>query len=234
MPKLPIVLIILALILFSSGLVAGKGLSSSGGSTTSTTSSTASDNNRDDTTWVEPSVEDNTYSNTDIARFGEKLITSLPDVPDGNPTKVIVSHGDSNEVTWEQINNDFVNSDNFFESDSDKSQYLKENDAFANGEPTTFAIHMKQCQRLISFAADKFDLNNDIRFMVPLGTIKTESKGHEYDLPAVGEISHDRDETGNVVYPSIDKVGITDNDPDFKAPFATSEFDNFEWYSVTV
>jgi hypothetical protein len=196
--------------------------------------SSSSDNNRDDTTWVTPSIDDNTYSASEVQKFGEKLITTISEVPDGKPIKVLVIHGNSDEITWEQILNDFRSSDNLFESDADRTAFELENQRFKDNEQTTFSEHMKMCQRLIKFAADQVSLSSDARLSVLLGTIRIQNNaGTEYNLPAIGLISHDRDESGEIVYPSNEADGIVDDDKDLKAPFEPGDSDKFEWYSVT-
>lgn len=194
------------------------------------------DNN--DVQW-QGNPDDNTFSASEVETFGEHLVNgTLPNIPDGKPIKVILFHeGSGDEMTWEQILTNFQTTDNFFENDADKTAFEQENQDFKDGKPTAFPIHMKQCQRLLQYAAGEVSLSSDARMENLIGTIRIDNEGRQYNLPVVGLISRSKTDMGLIVYPDTEKDGINDNDRDLngqnlKTPFTPGEFDQLTWFET--
>jgi len=196
----------LAIILFliSAATVCAVGIKGSSGSS----SSGSDDEQRQDQNDVRynqsPNPGDNTYSNSEVIDFANKLITfEFPQIPEGNPIFVPLYHGEQGEVTWEKVNNNF--GPKFFTGNADKARYDEENRRFRDNESTSFQEHMEVCKDLVAEAAKEAHLKKGARVVVPLLWMSvTNDYGTSYLMPAVGEISHNSRETGEIAVPGWD------------------------------
>jgi len=238
-----IVIAFLILALCVSG-AAGRGLASdasSGGSDRSSTDSADhSPSSVSEGTSFPDSGTKNLFDEADYKRYVDKMFlngaSKFGSLPQGKVMKVLSQDGELDqdgkliEPGWSQIISDFLASDECWESDTDRADYLKENEDFSNGVSSSLEIHAKQLQRLLKFAADELDLSSETQLIVPVGRVFWQNQGTTYALPAFGAISYRSDEKGQILYPSLEGVGFAD-DLASSYPYELGQYDAFGLFS---
>lgn len=239
-------LLLVMLLLGSAILTAEAKVAFKDGSSDSNDDSSSDTSNRDNEDQSEdvefPAADDyNLFSADEVVKFTDKLFPGGSDIfgeiPDKKralkmlSTKGVLDDGELKEAGWNQVINDFVASDDYFETEADRDAYLRENENFASGIPDALPIHAKQLRRLLEFAAssDGIDLSEDAQIVVPLGTLYWENSGTGYNIPAFGATSYKNAQTGQIIYPDLEGEGFKDDI--VSAPYTLdTTSDVFGWY----